>query len=67
MTKNGARLTGKKANFGGFSVLRHRIIDPLDDGDRTLKKLHARVFSNFLAPTIESGLPLDKNGNTKEN
>ena len=30
MRENGARLTSKKANFGGFAVLRHPIIGPLD-------------------------------------
>ena len=29
MRENGAWLTGKNANFGGFAVLRNPIIDPL--------------------------------------
>ena len=28
MRENGARLTGKNADFGGFSVLRYLTIDP---------------------------------------
>ena len=31
MKENGERLTGKKVKFGGFVVLRHPIIDPLNE------------------------------------